>query len=72
MRMTRTDYLCWKCQHALWHLDQPLHGWSYHCQHCQHLTSPRLELEAAMAAKPAGSLGIVTAVPCEIEIQPAT
>ena len=65
-KMTATNFACWKCGNWLWKLNPAVHGWSYHCQTCQHLTSPQHELKKAMANKPDGSVGIVAAVPCQI------
>jgi hypothetical protein len=68
VRLTRTAFACWKCGHLLCQLDPPVQGWRYHCQTCQHLTAPRQELEAALAARPEGAAGIVSAVPCRIDL----
>lgn len=67
-RMRQTTEPCWKCGSPLWHLNPPVQGWSYHCQTCQHLTSPRAELERQMANKTEGAVGIVSAVSCRIEM----
>jgi uncharacterized Zn finger protein (UPF0148 family) len=69
-RMTPTDHACWRCGRPLNRLDPPIHGWSYHCPVCQHLTSPRGELEAALAGKGDGAVGVVSAVPCRIDVVP--
>ncbi len=68
VHMTRTAHACWKCGRALWRIDPAIGGWTYYCQTCQHLTSTQAELESAMAAKPKGSVGIVSAVKCRIEV----
>lgn len=66
--MTPTLHKCWKCSAALWHLTPAVHGWSWYCEVCEHLTSPRAELDAAMRSKSPDACGIVAAVPCKIEI----
>ena len=53
---------------ALWRIKPAISGWVYYCQLCQHLTSTQAELDAAMAAKPDDSAGIVCAVSCRIEV----
>jgi hypothetical protein len=66
--MAPTAHACWKCGQVLWRIDPAISGWVYHCQQCQHLTSTQAELDAAMAARPEGSAGIVCAVPCRIDV----
>jgi hypothetical protein len=68
VRLSQTRFACWKCGHPLWQIDPPIQGWRYHCQTCQHLTSPRHELEVALAARPEGTVGIVSAVSCRIDM----
>jgi DNA-directed RNA polymerase subunit RPC12/RpoP len=69
-RMTPTEYGCWKCGNLLNRLTPPVHGWNYHCPVCQHLTLPRDELEAVLAAKNDGTIGVVSALPCRIDVVP--
>jgi hypothetical protein len=66
VRLVPTNEPCWRCGGDLDRVDPPLDGWEYHCQKCQHLTSPGSKLKAAMAGKPKESAGIVAAVKCEI------
>ncbi len=68
VNMTRSPHACWKCGQKLWRIDPPIHGWRYYCGECQHLTSPQQELEEALRLRPEGSVGIVSAVPCRIEV----
>ncbi len=68
LKVRRTPHTCWKCHNHLNHVEPAVFGWHYHCPTCQHLTSPRHELDEAMKNKPEGAAGIVAAVPCKIEI----
>jgi hypothetical protein len=69
-RMTPTTHACWKCGAPLRRLNPPVFGWSYHCGVCQVLTAPRDELDAAIGALGEGEVGVVSAVPCRIDVVP--
>ena len=62
---------CWQCGALFLELRPPLQGWRFDCRRCQHMTSPRAELEAAMAAKPEEAIGIVASWPGALQIEPA-
>ena len=62
---------CWKCGGLLVEIRPPIHDWRFYCRRCEHMTSPRAELEAAMDAKPVDAIGIVSAWPVTLEIEPA-
>jgi hypothetical protein len=66
--MTKTARACWKCSAPLFRLEPKIDGWRFHCQACQHFTSPQTELQAALECRPHGSVGIVSAVPCHIDM----
>lgn len=67
--MSRSAHACWKCGDQLWRIDPAIGGWTYYCERCLHLTSTQAELSAAMETKPKGSVGIVSAVSCRIEVR---
>lgn len=63
---------CWKCGLRLLELRPPMHGWRFYCRNCEHLTSPRAELETQLAARPGGALGaigVVAAIQAKLNIQ---
>jgi ribosomal protein S27AE len=70
-RLTPTNHPCWKCGGMLAALDPPVSGWRFHCGRCRHLTSPRADLGRALAERPEGSAGVVSAVACRIEARPS-
>ena len=62
-RVYESDEPCWRCGGALVELRPPLRGWRFYCPQCEHMTAPRAELDAAVAAKPADAIGVVSAWP---------
>jgi len=62
---------CWKCGGLLVEIRPPIHDWRFYCRRCEMLTSPRAELDAAMATKPEDAIGIVASWPVTLEIEPA-
>ena len=58
---------CWRCGRPLLYLTPPLRGdWHFYCPACEHLTSPRAELERAMRELEDGAVGVVAAVPARL------
>ena len=66
--MTKTAHTCWKCGVPLFRLEPKTGGLRFHCQACLHLTSPQGNLQATLVCRPYGSVGIVSAVPCHIDV----
>jgi len=72
VRLIPTQEPCWRCGALLVQVDPPVDGWHYHCQVCQHLTSPsRVLIHAATKADREG-IGFVAAVSRHIEVIPET
>jgi hypothetical protein len=67
-RVKWTKETCFKCSNYLMAIEPDRDGWQFYCPFCEHLTSRRADLIAALEGRPKGAAGIVAAVPCKMLI----
>ena len=66
--VTVSNARCGRCGTPLWRLTPPVQGaWDSYCPACQHLTLTRAAAEQALRAMPAGAIGVVVAVPSQLD-----